>query len=601
MLKTVLFAYSLGLVGSTGTAAPQDHLPPVPAWSGKSEALIAKANDPWLTPSEKSGLTDTPTYAETLAYLKKLTQTSRFLKVVSFGKSAQGRDLVVVVATKAKAFTPAALKASGKPTLFAQAGIHAGEIDGKDAGLMLLRDIAFHGKHRLLDKANFLFVPIFNVDGHERSSQWNRPNQRGPLHMGWRTTAQNLNLNRDYVKADAPEMRAMLGLYNTWAPDLALDLHVTDGIDYQYDITFGYNGFDGRFAYSPRTSQWLEQHFRPEVRGALQREGHIPGGLIFAINNRDLDQGLADGQHPPRFSTGYGDLRGVPTVLVENHSLKPFRQRVLGTYVLLEAALRTLGEHGQALRTAVEFEKTARPATLPLTASYSGGPQSETTFLGIAYETYDSPASGIKEVRWTGRPKTYDKVKIFHDQPVTPISRAKAYWVPVTKPEVIERLKAHGVKLEILAKDTTVKVEMYRLVDPKPAALPNEGHHTLTTGVIKEVREETFPAGSVRVSTDQVLGDLAAVMLEPQSPDSLLAWGFFPEILQQTEYIEGYVIAPMADRALAQDATLKAEFEAKVAADPAFAKDPQARLQWFYRRGKFFDQRYLLYPVGREP
>jgi hypothetical protein len=596
MLKPLCLALTASLLPLAG----QSHLPPVRAWSGASEALVAGPQDPWRTPAEHLDLMDTPNYDDTIAYLRKLTKASPWLKLIPFGSSAQGRTLYLVLATKAKAFTPAALKASGKPTLMAQGGIHAGEIDGKDAGLMLLRDIAVHHKDSLLDQAHFLFVPVFNVDGHERVSPFNRPNQRGPIHMGWRTTAQNLNLNRDYLKADAPEMRAMLGLYRRWAPDLVLDLHVTDGIDYQYDITFGYNGFDGGFSYSPRIAQWLEQFYRPQLMDALTKAGHLPRGLIFAINDRDLEDGLGEGTASARFSTGYGDLRKTPTVLVENHSLKPYRQRVLGTYVLLEASLAALGQHGHGLQTAIRADQDARPAQLPLVADAPGGATTETRFQGIAYETYASPASGGAEVRWTGLAKTYEHLKVVHTQPDLQVSRPKAYWVPVTKPEVIDRLKLHGVRLETLTAATTRTVEMYRLVAPVASALPSEGHHSLAVQVSKSLREETFPAGSVRVSTDQPLGDLVMLLLEPQSPESLLAWGFFPEILERTEYMEGYAIAPLAEQLLSEHPDLKAEFEAKLAADPAFAGNPQARLAWFYARSPYYDQRYLLYPVGRE-
>jgi hypothetical protein len=173
--------------------------------------------------------------------------------------------------------------------------------------------------------------------------------------------------------------------------------------------------------------------------------------------------------------------------------------------------------------------------------------------------------------------------------------------VPVTRPDLIERLRAHGLQLEELTADKNVRVTMARLVNAKSAPIPFEGHHALTFERLEWISTpEYFPAGSVRVSTDQPLGDLAMMMLEPESQDSFLALGFFPEILQRTEYIEGYVIAPMAEKMLAEDPKLKAEFEAKLAEDAKFAADPTARLQWFYARSPFYDERYLLYPVGIE-
>ena len=205
---------------------------------------------------------------------------------------------------------------------------------------MLLRDLTVGGRHGgLLDHAHFLFVPILNVDGHERFSPFNRMNQRGPRQMGWRTNRRNLNLNRDFAKLDTPEVRALVAAIERWQPDLYLDLHVTDGADYQYDITYGWNPPHG---WSPAIASWLDEVLRPAVDHELEAWGHVPGPLVLVANNRDLSGGFLGWTAGPRFSNGYGDARHLATVLVENHSLKPFDQRVLGTYVLLASALDTL-------------------------------------------------------------------------------------------------------------------------------------------------------------------------------------------------------------------------------------------------------------------
>ncbi len=581
--------------------SPQDFLPPAPSWHGASETLLVPPDHPWITPAEKTGLTDSPNYADTLAWLEQLAAASPRVKLLDFGATAQGRPLCLVVVSAEGAESPEALAKNGRPTLLAQAGIHAGEIDGKDAGLMLLRDLAFGDQAKLLEKANFLFIPALNVDGHERASAWNRPNQRGPVHQGWRTTAQNLNLNRDYMKADAPEMRALLEVLNTWQPSLYLDLHVTDGIDYQYDITYGFNGDRTTFAWSPKIAAWLNDSLRPQVDRALTATGHIPGPLIFAQNNRDLTEGLGMGTSSPRFSHGYGDLRHIPTILVENHSLKPYKQRVLGTYALLAAMLRALGDDAANVRAAIASDRAARPDKLPANFDLPRETGATIDFAGIAFETYDSPASGTKEVRWLGTPKMYPALPIHLDRPAAALARPKAFYVPVSKPEIIERLHAHGIAFDELSEATTVRVTLARVVNPQPTAAPFESRHPLKFERLAwETRDETYPAGSVRVSTDQPLGDLAMMLLDPVSDDSFLAWGFFPEILQRTEYIEGYVIAPLAEKMLTDDPKLKAEFEAKLAAEPEFAKNPTARLQWFYRRTKFYDERHLLYPIGLE-
>ena len=298
----------------------QSILPPAIEWNGKSESLIAKPNNTWITPIEKSNFVTTPTYNETMSWLKKLADASPLLTMISIGKSVEGRDINMIIASTEKNITAAALKTSGKPLLLVQAGIHSGEIDGKDAGMMLLRDIAFGNKKDLLNKVNFLFIPILSVDAHERSSPYNRPNQRGPQNMGWRTNAQNLNLNRDYAKLDTKEIRSVIKVMNDYDPVLYMDIHVTDGADYQYDITFGGMGEQG---YSPAIQHWLAKTYKPTADKDLIANGHIPGQLTNAFNGKDFSQGNIALNGGPRFSDSYGDSRHLASILVENHSLKP--------------------------------------------------------------------------------------------------------------------------------------------------------------------------------------------------------------------------------------------------------------------------------------
>lgn len=578
------------------TAQFNASLPPAPAWHGASESLIVASDHPWITPAEANGFTNTPNYAETRDWLERLAGASPLVRIETFGRSAQGRALLAVfVAPNEGELDP------HKPTLLLQAGIHPGEIDGKDAGMMLLRDIAFGERRALIERVNLVFVPIFNVDGHERAGPHNRPNQRGPDNQGWRNTAQNLNLNRDYTKLDAPEMRAMIALIQAVDPDLYLDIHVTDGMDYQYDITYGFMGRDGSYAASPNIGRWLDTHYRPAVDAALSRAGHIPGDLVFANNDRALDEGLAAFTFSPRFSQAYGDMIGRAAVLFENHSLKPYRQRVLGTYVAIEQSLRLLAEHGAELRRAAARDAGERPRTLPVGWRQSEAPVTERAFLPIARESYRSPASGAEETRWLGRAGAAIRVPQYGQQSTIALQRPRAYWVPATKPQVIDVLRLHGVEFETIAEPRTVDVEMLRLPQARAAAAPFEGRTRVAAGEPQRVRrQEWMPPGSVRVPADQPLGNLAMILLEPQSEDSLFAWGFFNEILSRVEYLEAYALAPLADEMLANDAELRAAFEARLAADPAFAADPDARLAWFYERSPYYDQRYLLYPVGIE-
>ncbi len=506
--------------------------------------------------------------------------------------------------------------------LLAQAGIHSGEIDGKDAGMMLLRDIAFGNKKTLLDKVNFLFIPILSVDAHERSSAYNRPNQRGPENMGWRTNAQNLNLNRDYAKLDTREIRSVIKVINEYDPVLYMDIHVTDGADYQYDITFGGIGQQG---YSHDIRDWLEKIYKPFADKDLSANGHIPGPLLNAFNNMDFSKGNIVTTGGPRFSDSYGDLRHLAAILVENHSLKPYKQRVLGTYVLLESTLKLLASAGKSLKEITAKDKSVRPAKMPMawkvpqlknSVSFdtrSNQATADTTIAvpdslklsGITSVIHRSSVTNSDYVEWLGKPVTMTVADYKSTEPIDFITRPKGYWVPASCDEVITRLKLHGIKMNTITQPLEVTVEMYRITDhvfedDNHILQPFEGHIQVTGTTKAETRKQLFPAGSVYISTDQPLGDLAMLLLEPTSKDSFFSWGFFHAIFQRTEYMEAYAIEPMAKKMLKDSPALQKEFEEKKAADKAFANDPNAVLTWFYSKTNYYDERYLLYPVGTE-
>ncbi|WP_233635670.1 M14 family metallopeptidase [Hymenobacter setariae] len=564
-------------------------LPPVRPWSGKSEQLLVKAGDKWITPAEAADFKTTPRYAEVKAWLQKLAAASPLMTLHSFGRTGEGRELLYVRASKGGA---------PKPVVLVQAGIHAGEIDGKDAGLMLLRDIALRGKDNLLDRVDLVFVPIYNIDGHEQLSVWNFPHLRGPLEKGRDANARNINLNRDYAKADAPETRAMIGLLRELDPLLYIDCHVSEGFDMQYDVTFTYAGW-GTYARHRATANWLQGRFGPAVTQALTKAGHTPTIYPSPIDTRDPAKGIRYSPEGPRYSTGYGDFISVPTVLVENHMLKPYRQRVLGTYVLLEAALKIAATDATRIAAAKATDRASRPTEL--LTRWMPAPQPigwVEQFKGIAFDTYLSPASGRLEQRWLGQPITFC-MPIIGQQPTESVRLPKAWWVPAAQAEVLDRLRLHGITFETTATPRTLRLDQVRLVESK-LLQPSEGRVPLAATFVHELGEQTLPAGSVRVPTNQPNGLLAAALLEPESQDSFLAWGFFPEMLAPVPSTDAFVLAALGERLLATDPAVKAAFEAKLRAEPAFAADPDARLAWLYAHAGPGHPYHLQYPIMRE-
>ncbi|BDQ03052.1 M14 family metallopeptidase [Ignavibacterium sp.] len=298
------------------------------------------AQNNWTTLFERSGFISTSDYNETMNYFKRLDEASDYADLFGFGRSSQGRDLNCLLVTKEDKSSIEQRIAEGKKplekaTILIINGIHSGEIEGKDASMILLREILItKEKEYLLDSINLLVVPIFSVDGHERKSKYNRINQNGPEEMGWRTTAQNYNLNRDWIKADSPEMQSMLILISTWNPDFIIDTHTTDGADYQYSVTYQVERFSN---IDSQIGSWLSEKFVPYLENKVTEKGFLIFPYVSMKNwSQGLDSGITDWASSPRFSTGYFALRNRPSLLVETHMIKPYKERVFATKAVLE-------------------------------------------------------------------------------------------------------------------------------------------------------------------------------------------------------------------------------------------------------------------------
>lgn len=576
----------------------QEIMPPLLPWNGKSKELMVDKSEKWATPFELSDGLESPAYLETMAWIDELVGNSAYLQMNSIGKSEQGRLIQMVIASKDQDFTAQELSTSKKPLILFQAGIHAGEIDGKDAGMMLLRDISQGSKLSLLDHANLLFIPILNVDGHERKSEYGRVNQRGPKVMGWRTNAKNMNLNRDYTKLETAGIQAITKVINSYDPDLYIDIHVTDGADYQYDVTYGYVATGG---YSPEISSWLSSHFKPEVDQALKEQGHIPGPLLFAANNEDFTEGNIAFSFSPRFSHTYGDIRHLPAILIENHSLKPFEQRVLGTYVFLEQAIKSVSAHFEELQEAIASDKDQSMESVVVKYEFRDTPADSMEFLGITSKKTTSEITGNEYVSWEGEAVTQLVPSLLMDKPSASVPVPKAYWVPAEWNEVIQKMKQHGIEMEILEEAKEVELEFSKVNEFKMVSQPYEGLMRFQSfDLTKENRKVTLQPGSVRVKSKQALGELAVILLEPESVDSFFQWGYFNSVLAQTEYMETYIMEPLIAKMLAEDEDLKKRFEEEKASNAEFAKSPRQIYRWFYEQTPYFDQNWKVIPVGRE-
>jgi hypothetical protein len=566
----------------------------------------AIAADPALTTlSERSGFLKTGRYDEVIALCDAFQQRNPdAVRCFDFGTTPEGRPMKAMAVSRTGKLTPDAAHAAGLPVLLVQGGIHAGEIDGKDAGFLALRQ-ALDGDAAkgALDKLVLLFVPVFNVDGHERFGAWNRPNQRGPEEMGWRTTAQNYNLNRDYVKADAPEMQAMLALVNAWDPLAYIDLHVTDGAKFQHDVSIQVEPLRAGDAELRKAGIVLRDGVieRLDAQGSMA----LPFYPSF-VENDNPASGFADGVSTPRFSSGYFQLRNRFGMLVETHSWKDYPTRVRITRNAIVALLDLVATHGsQWLRTAHDADDRAQKlAGTHVPLDWKAGDKAHTIdFQGYAYTRTPSDVSGALMTRYDeSKPETWhlpmrDDVQPDH----VATAPGAGYLVPAAHAAWVgAKLRQHGIRFDTLDRPmTAARVEAFRADTADFAVNSFEGHQRLTVTGAWKPEAQDLGIGALFVPIAQPKARLVMALLEPQAPDSLLGWGEFNNAFEQKEYMEDYVAEDVARDMLANDPALKAAFERRLETDTAFAKDPQARLDFFRRRHASFDQRFRLYPVLR--
>ncbi len=560
----------------------------------------------WQTVAEKTDFRATSNYAETMDFLRRVeSHAPKTIRVTSFGETAEGRPLPLVIVSSDGAFTPAAAKATGKPIVLLQSGIHAGEIDGKDASLMLLREIALGHRPDLAEAAVTLFVPIYNLDGHERISPYNRPNQNGPVEgMGFRATTSGLNLNRDFLRLASPEARALARLIADWRPHLHVDNHVTNGSDHAWVLTW-------MVAEAPRldpaVDAWIAEHV-PPVLAATAEAGHPNGPYLALIDWDDPSKGIDWTEiQLPRYSTGFFPLINRPSILIEMHAHKPYRDRVLANRDFMDALIVETGRSGPALVAAVEAAE-ARTRAL-------GGPDADPSVVVVRWrgvdtdDTFTWPAyrTTTETSVVSGGPRTlYHRDEIVPSEvpfrhvaePDVALSRPRGYIVHAGWPQLAEVVEAHHLVTRRLTEPIELEVETIRVAEPVFAEESFQGTVMVTDFVTtRQTETRRIPAGSLWIPADQPDFAVAVQLFEPEAPDSLLRWGEMSSIFEMKTYIGLDRLEEVAGEMLEDDA-VRAQWEAALE-DPDFAADWRARYDWWYRRTPYWDEQVGLLPIYR--
>lgn len=566
-------------------------------------SLILNAQD-WKTDYEKSEYKLTPRYNQTMDFCQRLDNSSAIASMQNLGLSPHGKEISMMIIDREGLKTPEAIRAKGRIIVLIQACIHPGEPDGKDAMLMLLRDILVDNKHKdLLEKASILFIPIVNVDGHERFGPYNRINQNGPEEMGWRTNAQNLNLNRDFLKADSPEMQHWLKMYSQWLPDFFIDIHTSDGADYQYALTYDvevYGTLDSGL------TRWLNNIYEPRITGKMKEAGYPIFPYVQFRKWHDPRSGLRTGAAPPMISQGYAAIQNRPGLLIETHMLKDYKTRVEATRQMLIHTLFILNHQAATLKTLVDMadKSTAAPAfrtqKYPLSYKTSQTDSTMVKFDGFDYKVVKSDLTGGDWFVYDNTMPVTMTLPFFNKTTISAETMLpEAYIIPAEYANIAQRMKLHGIKMEVLTTETEIKVSSYRFRDYEFRKTPNEGRQMVTTAYDEIEESRTFPAGSFVIRTNQRTARVIAAILEPAAPGSYVEWGFFNSVFEQKEYSETYVMETMARQMLEKDPELKKEFDEKCRNNPEFSKDQWSVLNWFYSKTPYWDAKFNIYPVGK--
>jgi hypothetical protein len=486
--------------------------------------LVAGQVEGQTTRPERTGFRETSSYRDVLGFLDSLDRATTDLRIGTLATSPEGRRVPFVLAGRPLPSSPAEAHRSGKPILYLQANIHAGEVEGKEAAQMLLRDLTIGRLRPLLDSIVLIVVPIYNTDGNERMGKGaqNRPGQNGPVTVGQNTNGQGLNLNRDYVKLEAPETRGALALIAAWDPDLFLDMHTTNGSYHGYVLTYapGLNPNAGPAA------EFLRNRFLPAVRERVQRrhgQATFPYGNFRNQDPDSLAQGWETYDSRPRFGTNWMGLRGRLAILSEGYSNADFRTRIRATYDFVREVLSLAAEERATLKQLVSASNRWRPDSITV-RSVLGPPAMQDVVAEITGPAGDG-AGGFARRRRTGVYRTISMPVFDRFAAARKELRPAAYLIPARWGEVVELLRRQGVAVDRLVEGSRLKARSF-LVDSLAVGQLFEGHRPVQAeGRWGEEAFDTLAApGWYVVSTDQPLGVLAAYLLEPASEDGVVTW-----------------------------------------------------------------------------
>lgn len=555
-----------------------------------------KAND-FPTHFEQANGVETATYLQTIAFYIRLAREFPEINIQTMGETDSGYPLHIVTYNPDGDFNFKNI-ADDKTVVFINNGIHPGEPDGIDATMLLFRDFAI-GKLSPPEHTVLVTIPIYNIGGAMNRNSTTRANQNGPKSYGFRGNALNYDLNRDFIKADTKNTRSFYEIYHLVKPDIFIDNHVSNGADYQYTLT---HLFTQHNKLGGELGRYLNDQMMPGLEKSLEEAdwGITPYVNVF---NEPPESGFTQFMDYPRYSTGFTTLWNTLGMMVETHMLKPYKQRVEGTYRLMEKMV-VIAEIDykkiRRLRTEAEYRHknwTYYPTQWQVDTTHS----KVLDFKGYSVDTLISEVTGQSRLKYDrDRPFTKKVTYQNHMKPTDSIAIPNAYILKKGYSKIIELLQLNQIRHQTFQKDTLLSVESYKIESFQTSNVPYEGHYPHSgTQVTARIEQVNFQQGDVLIPTDQKGIRYLLETLEPEATDSFFNWNFFDAILQRKEHFSPYVFEDEATRLLEQNPVLKDSFEQRKRKDTVFAANGYAQLDWIFKSSKHFEDAYLQYPVYR--
>lgn len=550
------------------------------------------------TPFEKSNGKETATYFEAIKFYKALWLKSHKVEFQTKGLTDAGYPLNLILISNDEKFNPAIWHQQNKVVILINNGIHPGEPDGIDASMMLAKDIA-DKKIILPDNVVLGIIPVYNIGGALNRNSFSRANQNGPESYGFRGNAQNLDLNRDFIKCDSKNARSFTEIFHYLNPDILIDTHVSDGADYQHVmtlITTQYNKL------GKDLGDWVKKIFEPKLFTGMHDKGW---DLVPYVNVEDTDpsKGFTQFYDSPRYSSGYAALFNTISFMPETHMLKPYKQRVQSTYDLIVTMIQQAGLNAEELlsKRKMAIENTIHQNQFALSWKADTTQYSNIIFKGYEVGYKKSEATGLPVLyynhnkRFTKQVKFYD---VYHAENI--VEKPVAYIIPQGWLAVIELLKLNNIKIERLKSDTIIEVSAYHINNYKSFSNAYEKHHkNYNVSVSKKDEKNKFLKGDYIIRLNQPANRYLIETLEPTGDDGFFAWNFFDAILQEKEGYSDYRWDTIATRILKTDITLQQKFQQKKLSDTSFANNADDQLNYIYKNSQYYEPAHLRYPVYR--